>query len=96
MTVTVDVINHKTLNLLKNLESLGLIHVKSPILQELAEEVHENPPSYYKLMGVHKNLHNGSVEDFLADCRADKEQEFAIEKRQSEESERFAKARLSS
>jgi len=34
---------------------------------------------------IHAGLHKGSVEDFLADCRADKERELAIEKRQEED-----------
>jgi len=60
--------------------------------------VQENPPPYqcpqgstedkkpFRWMrGIHAGLHKGTVEDFLADCHADKERELAIEKRQEEE-----------
>jgi len=47
-------------------------------------------PSYYKLMRCHKNIPGGSVEDFLACSRADKEHELEIEKRQEEERARRA------
>jgi len=92
MTVTVEVINQKTFDLLKVIEGLGLIHVNSPIPPQTEEmAVHEEPPPYLRLMGCHKGLHNGTVEDFLADCRADKEHELEIERRQEEERARLAK-----
>jgi hypothetical protein len=42
------------------------------------------------LRGCCKNLPGGSVDDFLAHCRSDKEQELAVEKRQEEERARRA------
>jgi len=96
MTVTVEVINEKTLNLLDALEGLGLIHVRSAVPQEAEMAVQENPPSYQWLRGCCKNKPEGSVENFLARCREDKEYELAIEKRQEEERARRAKAKLSS
>ena len=96
MTVSVEVINHGTLNLLKELENLGLIHLQPPDAQYTAEAVHENPPPYQKLRGIHKNIPGASVENFLEDCRKDKEREFEIERRQEEERARLAKAKLSS
>ena len=50
----------------------------------------EEEPSYHKLRGCHKNIPGGSVEDFLARSRADKEHELEIEKRQEEERTRRA------
>jgi len=92
MTVTVEVSNPKTFDLLRAIEGLGLIHVNYPVTPQTAEmEVHEEPPPYLRLMGCHKGLHNGTVEDFLADCRKDKEHEFEIERRQEEERARLAK-----
>jgi hypothetical protein len=86
MTVTVEVMNQKTLDLLKSIENVGLIHLNAPMLPQTAEKsAQEKTPSYHRLMGCHKGLHNGSVEKFLADCRADKEHEFEIERRQQEE-----------
>jgi len=95
MTVTVELKNNNTLNLLKELENLGLIHVQPPVSQN-AEAVHEDPPPYQWLRGCCKNTKGGSVDDFLADCRKDKEHEFEIERRQDEERARLAKAKLSS
>jgi len=90
MTVTIEIIKQGTLNLLNDLENLGLIHVKHTTPQNTAETVKEDPPPYMKLYGIHKNIKGGSVEDFLADCREDKERELAIERRQEEERERLA------
>jgi len=110
MTVTVEFKNNNTLNLLKELENLGLIHVQPSVSQDTeaqtclhkqnfksAETVHESPPPYQRLRGIHKNLTgSNSVENFLTDCRADKERELAIERRQEEERKHFAKSKLSS
>ena len=85
MTVTVELLNNKSLNLLRELENMGLIHVKSANPQNTAETVQENPPSYQWLRGCCKNIPGGSVDDFLKRCREDKECELAIEKRQEEE-----------
>jgi hypothetical protein len=92
MTVTVEVKNQKTFDLLKSIEDLGLIHVNSPVPTQAAKKTdkEETPPNRW-LRGCHKGLHNGSVEDFLADCRADKERELEIERRQEEERARYAK-----
>jgi transposase-like protein len=92
MTVTVEVKNQRTFDLLKSIEGLGLIHVNSPVSTQTAQKTDEEEKSSYRwLRGCHKGLHNGSVEDFLADCRADKEHELEIERRQEEERARHAK-----
>ena len=92
MTVTVEVKNHRTLDLLRAIEGLGLIHVNSPIPPQTAEKtVQEEIPPYHWLQGCCKNIPGGSVEDFLARSRADKEHELEIEKRQEEERARRAK-----
>ena len=95
MTVTVEVINHKTLNLLKDLENLGLIHVQPSIPQNTARTSQEDPP-YYRLRGVHKNIKRGSIDEFHERSREDKEYELALEKRQEEERANLAKTKLSS
>jgi len=92
MTVNVEVKNRKALDLLKAIEGVGLIHVNSSVTPQITEmEVHEKTPPYRWLRGCHKGLHNGTVEDFLADCRKDKEHELEIERRQEEERARCAK-----
>ncbi|MDR0456333.1 MAG: hypothetical protein LBH20_06590 [Treponema sp.] len=83
MTVTVEVKNRKTLDLLKAIEGVGLIHVNSPKPTQAAEQ--EKTPPYHWLRGCCKNIPGGSVEDFLARSREDKEHELEIEKRQQEE-----------
>jgi len=78
--------NQRTLNLLRDMEGLGLIHVNSPIPPRTAEKTEEGEkPSYHWLRGIHKNIPGASVENFLARCRADKEHELEIERRQQEE-----------
>jgi len=89
MTVTIEIIKHGTLNLLRDMESLGLIHVNPPIPPQTAEKTkQEEEPSWHRLMGIHKNLHGSSVDNFLADCRADKEHELEIDRRREEERKR--------
>jgi len=56
--------------------------------------VQENPPPYQWLRGCCKGKPEGSVENFLARCREDKEYELAIEKRQEEERARLANAKI--
>jgi len=90
MTVTVEVINPKTFDLLRAIEGLGLIHVNPPVPPQTEEmAVHEKPPPYRWLRGCSKG--GRTVEDFLAECRADKEHELEIERRQEEERARLAK-----
>ena len=104
MTVTVEIKNPGTLNLLRNLEDMGLIHLQPsgevPAPNNTAESSHElakeDKPPYHWLRGCCKNIPGGSVDDFLARSRADKEHELAIEKRQEEERARRAKEKLSS
>jgi len=98
MTVTVEIVNHGTLNLLKDMEKMGLIHVRSSVSQETEKTAQkEEPPPYQWLRGCCKNKPEGSVENFLARCREDKEYELAIEKRQEEErARRHANAKPSS
>jgi hypothetical protein len=92
MIVTVEVKNQRTFDLLKVIEGLGLIHVIPPVPPQAAEKTdkEEAPPSHW-LRGCCKNLPGGSVEDFLARSRADKEHELEIEKRQEEERARRAR-----
>jgi hypothetical protein len=86
MTVTVEVKNQRTLDLLKAIEGVGLIHVNSPEKTKQGET-----PPYHWLQGCCKNIPGGSVEDFLARSRADKEHELEIEKREQEERARRAR-----
>jgi hypothetical protein len=89
MTVTVEVKNQKTFDLLRAIEDLGLIHVNSPIPQKTDDKTEQKEkPSYHSLMGCHKGIPGASVEDFFARSRADKEHELEIEKRQEEERRR--------
>jgi hypothetical protein len=96
MTVTVEVINRKTLNLLNDLESMGLIHIQPSVPQNAVETAGEAPPPYQWLRGIHAGIPEASVDNFLARCREDKEYELAIEKRQEEEHARYANTALSS
>jgi hypothetical protein len=82
MTVTVELKNQKTYDLLRAIEGLGLINVNSPVPPQTAEKaVHEETPPYQWLRGCCKGIPGGSVEDFLARSRTDKEHELEIEKR---------------
>jgi hypothetical protein len=95
MIMTIEVVNPKSINLLRGMEDLGLIHVQAPASTEAEceEKSSIGACSALWLRGSCKNL-PGSVDEFLARCRADKEHELAIEKRQEEE--RNHRARLSS
>jgi hypothetical protein len=96
MTVTVEIMNPGSLNLLNAMENIGLIHVQPSVPQNTGETVHEEEPPYQWLRGIHQGIPGGSVEDFLARKREDKEHELAIEKRQEEERARLANTNLSS
>jgi len=86
MTVTVEVKNQKSLDLLKAIEGVGLIHVNSPISAQTSKKANKDEePPYARLQGCCKNIPGGSVDDFLARCREDKEHELEIERRQEEE-----------
>ena len=85
MLVTIEVINKGTLSLLREMENLGLIHVRPSVSQSIASTSPDDKRSNRWLKGCCKNLPEGSVDEFLARCRADKERELAIEKRQEEE-----------
>jgi len=80
MTVTIDIINYKSLNLLKEMENLGLIQMRFSSLQNDAETVKENTLPYNWLRGCCKNLPGGSVENFLSNSREEKERELVIDK----------------
>ena len=82
MTVTIEIKNRGTLNLLRELEALGLIRVQTPSSRNTMQK--EPPPNRW-LRGSCKNLPENSVDEFLARCRADKEKELAAEKHQEEE-----------
>jgi len=94
MTVTVEVMNPGTFNLLRDLENLGLIHVQPSVSQDAQKTAQEETPPYQWLRGIHAGIPGASVEDFFARCREDKEHELAIEKRQEEERARLANAKL--
>ena len=87
MTLTIELKNQGTLNLLRELESLGLIHMQSPPGNIQRESGH----SKRWLRGCCKDLPEGSVDEFLARCRIDKQLELAIEKRQEQENNHRAK-----
>jgi hypothetical protein len=55
------------------------MEVRAPLQRD---EVSESDAPYHRLLGCHKALPNGTVDDFLAHCREDKEREMAIEERQ--------------
>jgi len=82
MTLTIEIKNRGTLNLLRELEALGLIRVQAPSTRNAAQK--ESPPNRW-LRGSCKNLPEGSVAEFLTRCRADKERELATEKYQDGE-----------
>ena len=84
MTVTIEVINQGAFNLLQNMESQGLIHVKTSVSRNPKKTEQKKKHSNRWLRGIHKNLPGASVDEFLANCRADKEKELAIEKRQED------------
>jgi len=46
--------------------------------------------SFLQLRGIHKNIPDASVDEFLSRCREDKERELAVEKHQQEERNRHA------
>jgi hypothetical protein len=83
MTVTVELKNRRTLDLLKAIEGVGLIRVNSP---EKPDQ--EETPPYHWMQGCCKGIPGGSVDDFLARSSADKEHELEIEKREQEERDR--------
>ena len=91
MTVTVEVTNKGSINLLKEMENLGLINLRTSVSWNTEKIFRNDESSYRWLRGCCKNVPGGSVKDFLSRCREDKEHEFAIEKRQEEERERLAK-----
>ena len=81
MTVTIEVINKETFNLLQNMENKGLIHIKTGASCAPEKTPSGDTYAYRKLRGVHKNLPGASVDEFLAGCHADKKRELAAEKR---------------
>jgi hypothetical protein len=90
MTVTVEVKNQQTLDLLKSIEGVRLIRVNSPIQARPAPKMAQGEtPPYHWLRGCCKGM-GGSVDDFLARCREDKAHELEIERRQEEERARRA------
>ena len=96
MILTVEVKEQAAIKLLDNLESLGILHVKPAVSQNTEKAADEDSKSFQWLRGCCENVAGGSVEDFLARCREDKEYELAIEKRQEEERARLANAKISS
>ena len=97
MILTVEVKEQAAIKLLNDLESLGLIHVK-PAVSKNNEKITDKDDKYsfLQLRGIHENVPEASVEEFLARCREDKEYELAIEKRQEEERARLASTKLHS
>ena len=83
MTVTIELKNSETFNLLRSLESLGLIHVKTSIVRDEKFDISNENHSRRWLRGCCKDLPGSSVDDFLTHCHTEKERELAAEKRQS-------------
>ena len=73
--------NQGTLTLLKDMEGMGLIHIQATASPDNAKTEPDSNRHNRWLRGCCKNLPEGSVDNFLADCRADKERELAIEER---------------
>jgi hypothetical protein len=97
MTVTVEVINEKTIDMLNVMESMGLIHVQPPIQQETEKLAREGRRTLLEMYGIHAGRHGRTVDDFLRECHEEKERENAIDKRREEERERMrANAKLPS
>ena len=91
MIVTVEVTNKGSINLLKEMENLGFINLRTSVSRISEKNSRNDRSSSRWLRGCCKSIPGGSVEDFLVRCREDKEHELAIEKRQEEERERLAK-----
>ena len=89
MIVTVDVKNQVTLNLLRNLESLGLIHMKPPVQEDAATSA-EPESSWRWMIGCCQDS-GDTLEAYFERKRRDKEEELAQEQRQAEERARYAK-----
>ena len=97
MTVIVEVINEKTIDLLNAMESMGLIHIQPSVQQNAEKPAREGKRSLLEMRGIHAGLHKGTVDDFLKECHEEKERENAIDKRREEERERMrANAKLPS
>jgi len=97
MTLTVEVIENAAINLLNDLESLGLIHVKPAVSQNGEKPADgDDKYSFLQLRGIHRNIPGASVEEFLARSREEKEHELGIEKHQEEERARLASTKLHS
>jgi len=88
MTVTIELKKQETLHLLRELEKLGLIRVKSPALE--CATTQRNPHTARWLRGYCKNVPHSSVDEFLEQCCADKEREYAIDERNDTERTRYA------
>ena len=92
MTVTVEVINQGSLSLLRSMESIGLIQVTPLVSHDTGKiDQKENKPNRWLRGCCQDHLPRGSVENFLAECRADKEMEFAREEREKAERARYAR-----
>jgi hypothetical protein len=78
MTVTIKVLNKGTFNLLRNMENLGLIHMQNSMQSDTENTTLQDKRHNRWLQGCCKNLPGGSVEDFLAACRIDKQRELAM------------------
>ena len=84
MMLTIQVRNQDTLNLLRNMENLGLINIqtaehRSNVALDIEKKTDEENNSYNKLRGINKNLPGASVDEFLKRCYTDKERELALE-----------------
>ena len=72
------------------------VTVQFPIpVEEQPEAKPKNNHNWRWLEGCCKNLPHGSVDEFLARCREDKEYELSLEKRQEVERARYANTELS-
>ena len=80
MIITVDVKNQITLNLLRNLESLGLIHLKPPAPENAATSAGDMPEAPQKANPWLRGWSEASgdtMEAYFERKRRDKEEELA-------------------
>jgi len=96
MTVTVEVINEKTIDMLNVMESMGLIHMQSSVQQNAEKPMREGRRTLEQMRGIHAGHHGRTLDDFLRECHEEKERENEIDRRMDEERERMRNAKLPS
>ena len=94
MTVTVEVIEEKSISLLNAMEGMGLIHVQPSVQKDAEKPAREGRRTLEQLYGVHAGHHGRTLDDFLRECHEEKERENEIDRRMDEERERMRNAKL--